>query len=143
LGGGLQRIAIAMRHANGALVEVELLRPGRWVIDKNLHPGGGIDLWLTEIDVRGSGKVLSIEPFGELEQSSGRVVTGRFKTVRPSELVEVRFADGSKLAGTPNHPVWSLSANDWTGLGELGEGEQVQSAGGSFRRTTCFVRVSL
>jgi hypothetical protein len=34
-----------------------------------MNPGGGIDLWLTEIDVRGIGKVLSIEPFGELEQS--------------------------------------------------------------------------
>jgi hypothetical protein len=122
--------------ANGTLVDVELLRPARWVADRRLIAGGGIDLWLSEIEVRGSGKVISIEPFGELESSSGRVVTGRFKTLRPSELVEVRFADGSTLAGTPNHPLWSLQAGDWTGLGELSPGDQVQAADGPLSVTS-------
>ncbi len=123
-------VSLRIRRHDGALVEIQILRPDEWIRARNLVVGGSITALLNEIDLKGEGEVLSIEPCGSIADGPGEVVTGRFVTYGVSNLAELTFSDGSTLVGTRSHRIWSATRLDWVALGELESGEEVDSAFG-------------
>jgi hypothetical protein len=89
---------------------------------------------IEELQVRGSVLVNSIGPCPVIAAGEGSVVTARFCTREVQEIVRVEIlgADGAveTLAGTANHPIWSIDRQDWVPLGELEAGEQLLGADG-------------
>ncbi|MGE0606396.1 MAG: hypothetical protein AB7O62_04650 [Pirellulales bacterium] len=80
----------------------------------------------TEIAVEAQAVVVDIEDCPEICRGPGRVVTGRFVTRQGNDLVRVRFANGTELTGTRQHPVWSPDSGEWVGLGEFKAGQHVR-----------------
>jgi len=64
----------------------------------------------------------------------GSVITGRFVTRQVDVIarVEILGADSSieVLEGTTIHPIWSVDRSNWVLLGDLVEGERLQSDDG-------------
>lgn len=124
---GWKVIGVEVRHANGSIVDVQLLRSEDWIERNGLRVGETFDLRLTEIELDASGFVVSIDEGPEVVPGEGAVVTGRFVTRQGSELVRVVFEDGTQLVGTSGHPVWSPVEMQWRGLGEFEPGQLVQT----------------
>jgi len=127
---GWKEIRLEVRHANGSIVDVQLLRPREWIERNWLRVGETIDLRLTEMELNASAIVVSITDGPVVLPGEGAVITGRFVTRAGSELVRVTFAGGFELVGTKSHPVWSPLECRWRGLGEFKTGELVQSRHG-------------
>ncbi len=64
-----------------------------------------------------------------IASGTGQVVTARILTRQVSQLVELTLEDGSTLAGTPQHPIWSVERQDWAELGDLVAGEHLWTEG--------------
>jgi hypothetical protein len=124
---GWKRITLEVCHANGSIVDVQLLRSEDWIERNGLRAGERFDLLVTEIELDASAFVVSIEDGPEVLPGEGAVVTGRFVTRQGSDLVRVTLEDGTKLVGTSSHPVWSPVEMQWRGLGEFKSGQYVQT----------------
>ncbi len=127
---GWKVICMEVKHRNGSIVDVQLMRSEDWIERNGLQIGAAIDLQLTEIEVEANGFVVSIEDGPEIMPGDGAVVTGRFVTREGSDLVRVTFEDGTQLIGTTNHPVWSPLDWDWRCLGEFEPGQFVYTRAG-------------
>ncbi len=123
-------VHMEFRHKNGSLVDLEMLRPVEWIESHNLRPGARVSLSHSEIETRGSGRVLSITDCPLIADGEGAVVIARIMTHRAGDLVELRFENGETLTGTGNHPVWSVDRATWVELGALQPGEHVQGREG-------------
>ena len=126
-------VHIQFRHKNGSLIESQMLRPAEWVEHYRLTVGGDVFLRHTEIETRGSGRVIAIEDCPPIADGDGAVVISRIKTHLAGNLFEIAFENGETLTGTGNHPVWSVDRHDWVPLGEFRPGEYVESRDGSLQ----------
>jgi hypothetical protein len=69
---GWKVIHALVRHANGSIVDVQLLRPEDWIERNGLRAGQTINLGLTEIELDASAFVVSIDDGPEVRSSSAR-----------------------------------------------------------------------
>ena len=132
-----------MYRTDGGIVDAELLRPRWWIAQHNIVAGKHLPMNIEELQVHGSAIVTAVDECPEIAGSSqpealarelGSVVTARFITreVNTIARAEVIGPDGTieTISGTPIHPIWSVDRNDWVPLGELTEGETLQSSNG-------------
>ncbi len=80
-----------------------------------------------ELEASGLALVHAIEPCPVIASGTGQVVTARILTRQVSQLVELTLEDESTLAGTPQHPIWSVERQDWVELGDLVAGEHLRT----------------
>lgn len=119
-----------VRHASGAVVDVELMRSPNWIERNRLQVGKWFSFELTEIEVEGRGFVRSIVDAPDVPPGPGAVVTGRFITRLAADLVCLTLEDGTQLSGTRKHPVWAPDEGDWRGLGDFQAGQCVLTRDG-------------
>jgi len=133
---GWKQIAIEVRHANGSIVDVEILRSSEWIEENSLKIGEWFSFDLTDIDVDGRGLVKSINDGPDVSPGEGAVVIGRFMTREVTNRVRVTLADGTSIIGTANHPVWCVERHEWIGLGEFETGQNVKARQGNVEVTS-------
>ena len=125
-----RQVDVRLRRNDGAVVEMQLLRPVEWVENLNLSVGSEFKLILSEFEVDGNAVVTAIGVCCEIAIGEGSVVTGRFVTRQVSNLVEVTLENGTIFTGTTTHPVWIPEKHGWVELGDLQEGEQLETLAG-------------
>ncbi len=128
-------IRLEANRSDGGVVDIELLRPNDLIRKMAIVVSGSIPYEVEELEINSWAKVISIEPSPQIADGVGSVITARFQTRRVDEVTTVTLEDGSKLTGTTVHPIWSVNANAWVGLSELGEGDLVQGRNGNHRVT--------
>jgi len=125
-----KQIDVRLRRSDGALVEMQLLRPMQWVEELELTVGGTLAMQLLEMEVDGLAEVTSIADCPEISDGRGSVVTGRFVTHQVSNLIEVTLATGTRFTGTTTHPVWLPDHQLWVPIVSLLEGDRVDTLDG-------------
>jgi hypothetical protein len=113
------QINLRLQRDDGALVEMELLRPSEWIKDLGLKVGAQINLSLHDIVLRGLATITAIEPCPPILEGPGSVVIGRFVTRQAQNLIEVELANGTSFVGTKTHPVWLPDERSWVALSDL------------------------
>ncbi|MBX3422771.1 MAG: hypothetical protein KF752_14550 [Pirellulaceae bacterium] len=131
-----KRISLEVRHANGSVVDAEILRSPQWIEQHHIQVGKMFSFDLTEINVDGRGLVRSINDAPDVLPGEGAVVTGRYATRAVNNRVRVTLADGTSITGTANHPVWCVERDQWSGLGELEPGHNLQARHGAVEVAT-------
>lgn len=125
------KVSLHVVRGDGAVVDLELLRPNDWLHHYGLVVGRSISFVMPELEINGAATVTGIEACPPLSTGPGSVVTGRFVTYNARSLVRVEFDGGAELIGTSSHPVWSLDRRDWVGLGDLQQHERVAARHGA------------
>jgi hypothetical protein len=128
---GWKAVAIEVRHANGSLVDVELLRSPEWMEKNGVRAGASVDLRVTDIALEATAYVVSVEDDVLIEPGEGAVVTGRFATREGNHPVRLTLEDDTELVRTSGHPVWSPLDQEWRGLGDFEPGSLLQTRAGS------------
>lgn len=121
------RLVIAVQRNDGAQITLELLRPNWLIREESIPVGSQFHLSVAELDVEGTGTLLECGPCPAIAEGDGAVVTGRFVTREVLEIVHLTMEDGTELAGTPVHPIWSVDRSDWVRMDELQSGEHLQT----------------
>ena len=124
------RIELTITRSDRAVVDVELLRPDQWILDRDLFVGTAIPLRIEELRVHGVATVTALSACPDLAWGNGECVTGRFVTRRVDQTVRITLIDGTQLEGTPVHPVWSVGSDDFVPMSELAVGDRLQTATG-------------
>lgn len=125
-----KQIDVRLRRNDGALVEMQLLRPESWIERKGLVIGGKFTPRLSEIEIDGSATITAITACPEIMDSEGSVVTGRFVTRQVNNLIEVTLENGTTFTGTATHPVWIPTYEEWVKLGDVEVGQELESLSG-------------
>ena len=124
------KLSITITRGDGAIIDIELIRPGTWIKSNGFVAGNFVPINIPELEIAGHAIVTAIGDCPLIADGEGSVVTGRFLTREVNIIVraEIMAADGTIeiIEGTPIHPIWSLDRNDWVPLRELKEGEQLQ-----------------
>jgi hypothetical protein len=104
---------------------MSFLRPASVV--EGLSAGDTMDISVMELEVRGSARVLAIEPCPPIEDGPGSVVTGAFnsETVDLYKL-KVQGLD-EPIEVTGNHPIFSEDRHDFVPTSSLSGGEQLRT----------------
>lgn len=125
-----RKVGLEVAHEDGSKVELELLRPVTWIEEHDCKTGSRIWLEMDELGVKGWATTRSVEACPQIASGMGRVILATMQRVHP-QVVRLDLADDSELEATANHPLYSLTRNDWTAAGELEEGEILATADGS------------
>lgn len=125
-----QQIDVRLRRKDRALIEMQLLRPAAWIESMGLVAGGEFTPHFSDIEIDGNAIVTAISPCPEITYTEGSVVTGRFVTRQVNNLIEVTLENGTTFTGTTTHPVWIPTDQKWVKLGDLEEGQQLESLSG-------------
>ncbi|HMP80760.1 MAG TPA: Tox-REase-5 domain-containing protein, partial [Pirellulaceae bacterium] len=131
-----RQVDVRLRRQDGAVVEMQLLRPIEWVENLELGVGSEFKLFLSEFEVAGNAVVTAIGPCCEIAEGEGSVVTGRMVTRQVSNLVTVTLENGTTFTGTTTHPVWEPDKEEWVKLEDLEEGARLEALSGPLRVTT-------
>ena len=108
-------------------VDVVLLRPIDWLESNGIQVGAEVQLELSEVELSGFAKIISISACPPISSGDGRVVTGTFRHVH--EGIYSLYLEGSRkpLGVTGNHPIYSLDRDDFIPVKELQVNELVRS----------------
>jgi hypothetical protein len=126
-----RQVDVRLRRKDGAVVEMQLLRPVEWVEILNISVGCEFKLILSEFEVDGNAVVSAIGPCCQIAEGEGSVVTGRFITRQVSNLIQVTLENGTTFTGTTTHPVWIPAKHDWVELGDLQECDRLETLFGN------------
>lgn len=125
-----QKISMEVRHRNGAVVDVELLRSRDWVVRNQFQVGTWISFELTDIEVDGRAFINGICDVQDLEDGDGELVTGRFVTRNAMDLRRITLDDGTQITATGSHPFWNPNSFQWQPLEDFGIGDALASRQG-------------
>ncbi|MBS0262750.1 MAG: hypothetical protein JSS02_12420, partial [Planctomycetes bacterium] len=133
-----KHVRLHMLKDNGRSLWVELLRPNEWFEQSGVTVGGTIDLDLPEMAAQGPAEILYVGPCPEIATGDGTVVTGKFTHESDgSNVINVRLEGEIKPTGvTTNHAIWSANRNGFVAVGDLKEGEAVNTLAGLRRITS-------
>jgi len=124
------KIDLTVHREDGAVVDIQLLRPDQWILDHDLHVGSELPIHIEELEIDGNASVTALNACPDLADGDGEVITGRFVTRQVAETIKITLMDGTELEGTPVHPVWSIDRGDFVVMSELVEGERLQTRQG-------------
>jgi hypothetical protein len=125
-----KQVDFTLKRDDGALIEVELLRPEAWVEALALKVGSELSLTMSEFDVSGNAIVTGIHPCVEIDDGPGSVVTGRFVTRQVNNLLRITLENGTVFTGTTTHPVWLADKKSWVTLEEIQPGDILDGVSG-------------
>ena len=111
-------------------VEIEMLRPLEWIERHGIEVGKSMQLHVPELGIARPAEIVSIGPCPPIAEGEVRVVTARFVTRDPRNLVRVTLANGTEIRAIDVHPVWSLDREEWVPAGKLEPGEHVDTLTG-------------
>jgi len=124
------QVGVTIRRTDGAIVEMQLLRPIEWIRNLKLEVGREFTFFMSDIEVDGRATVTSIGPCCEIADGPGNVVIGCFVTRDAADLVEVELENGTTIVGTSTHLVWHVDEDGWVDLADLREGDQLDTLSG-------------
>jgi len=131
-----RRISLTMTKDGGRSLWIELLRPVAWTESHNAAIGESIYLDLEEMGAVGYAHVTGLGPCPKIKSGEGTIVTGTFKheSDSNSKVVRLRLERQAEATGvTTNHPYWSVDRQAFVPVGELQEGERVDTYLGESR----------
>jgi len=128
-----RQVGVTLRRADGAIVEMQLLRPVQWIRDLKLEVGREFTFFMSDIEVDGRAIVTAIGPCCKIADGPGSVVIGCFVTRDAADLVEVELENGTTIVGTSAHHIWHADEQRWFDLGVLREGDRLDTLSGPVR----------
>lgn len=110
-------------------LDIRLLRPGVWVVDRGLELGGTTSLSLDELNVSGEAFITSLRAAPALSSGARCPVTG---TVRHTsrDVILVNLQRGTPLEVTSHHRFFSADRRDWVPAEGLRRGEHLRARNG-------------
>ena len=111
-------------------VEIQMLRPLAWIDRYGIESGKSMQLHVPELGIARPAEIVSVGPCPAIAEGEGRVVTARFVTRNPGNVVRLSLANGTAIRATDVHPVWSVDREDWVPAGELATGERLDTLAG-------------
>jgi hypothetical protein len=116
-----------------------LVRSPAWIAASGATIGATIQLDIPELNLFGPARVESVSAGPPIMPGNGRVITGLFRHTT-DELLEVHVAGLSEpIVGTPKHPYWSATRNEFVAADELQLDEELLSSDGRKVRVTNLV----
>jgi hypothetical protein len=73
-------ITLSIERSDGAIVDVEMIRPKTWISSNQIFPGRVLPFNLTEMQIEGLAKITGVTDCPDISSSEGSVVTARFIT---------------------------------------------------------------
>ena len=73
-----RKMVLRAPKRDGSVAEVEMLRPGWWLGERDVHAGGRVDIEVPECGIEGLAQVLAVGPCPNIAPGPGRVVTATF-----------------------------------------------------------------
>ena len=116
-------VQATVRKSDGALVEMEFLRPRDWAISNGIVAGTELVVSRPELKLHDIATIRSVGACPPIVGGNGHVVTGRFISRNITNLVRLRLADETTIEVTDTHLFWSLDREDWIPTGALQSGE--------------------
>jgi hypothetical protein len=121
-----RKLTIEMIKSNGKRLDITLLRPLSWLAESQANTGATIFLDLPEMGAQGFAKVLNIESCPPIKPGKGNVITGTFHH-EATNTIDLHVEGLSKPIGcTDNHPLGSVTRNEFVEAGKLLQGEELQ-----------------
>ncbi len=120
-------VELEVQLDDGGTLEIETLKPPRWVTQTGAEEGARVWVELEELGVAGEARVTSIRGPPEVAEGAGCVVLSRYQRVR-AWVLEVSLSSGAQLEVTDNHLLYSESRDGWVAAGRLAPGEYVRAA---------------
>ena len=119
------QINLQMVKQNSGILNIELLRPQKWIDLQTVKRGKKIYLNMPEMGAVGYALVTSIEHAPTIKQGQGNVVTGRFIHQAANCIDLYIEGQDNPIGCTDNHPFWSEDRQDFIPVGQLNQGERV------------------
>ncbi len=114
---------------DGQEIRMAFLRPAK--LAEGLCHGDNVDIAVLELQVRGSARVVAIEPCPTIESGPGWVVTGCFSSFSV-DVWQLKLAGlQTPLEVTGNHPIFSEDGHDFISASMLRPGERLRTLDGT------------
>jgi VCBS repeat-containing protein len=134
-----RKMSLRMEKSDGSLLDIDLLRPARWLKTNGVAVGSTIHLDLPEIGAAGPAEVLSVAPCPEVAPRPSprcQIVTGKFSH-SSGEILDVHVEElEGPIGTTANHPFWSEDRQDFVEAGRLEIGERLRTHTGDDLRVS-------
>jgi hypothetical protein len=115
---------------DGTTAHVEMLRPARWLAERDVAAGGTVDIDVPECGISGRADVLAVEACPPIAPGAGRVVTSTFHHQAVTTIDIIIDGMDEPIGSTPNHPIWSETKQQFVRADALQPGEQVRTLTG-------------
>ncbi|TWT77303.1 hypothetical protein Pla123a_19610 [Posidoniimonas polymericola] len=116
---------------DGTLADVVMLRPVNWLTERQVRPGGKVQIDVPECGISGLADVLAVGPCPEIAQGPGRVVTATFHHHAASTIYVAIEGVAEPIGTTPNHPFWSEAKQAFVRADQLSPGDEVRTLDGT------------
>jgi hypothetical protein len=126
----LVRLRTAKPLGSDNILTADLIRPVSWLAQNGVVVGGVIRFRVPELEIDATVDVVAVEACPPIEPGRGRVVTGKFTTLK-CRVLQVQVSGEEKpLEPTAAHRFKSLDRNDWVPAEELRIGEKLETKTG-------------
>lgn len=124
-------IHLEISKPDDSISKIDLLRPLWWLNRSKAKIGKEIYISIPEMGIEGQALVKSIKPCKVDSRKSKpglRVVTGKFEHDN-AIVLDLYFNNNpdEHIGVTSNHPIWSLTRNNWVKANDLKIGESLQT----------------
>ena len=128
-----RKMVLRAPKRDGSVAEVEMLRPGWWLGERDVFVGGRVDIEVPECGIEGLAQVLAVGPCPDIAPGPGRVVTATFHH-QSTHTLDLRLEGVAEPIGcTANHPIWSEAKQEFVRADQLTSGEAVRTLHGITR----------
>ncbi|TWT77305.1 hypothetical protein Pla123a_19630 [Posidoniimonas polymericola] len=128
---GWRQMTLRCPKRDGTQADVVMLRPVNWLAERQVRPGGKVQIDVPECGISGLADVLAVGPCPEIAQGPGRVVTATFHHHAASTIDVAIEGVAEPIGTTPNHPFWSESKQAFVRADQLGPGDEVRTLDGT------------
>lgn len=131
-----RKLKLHMEKEGGSSLSIDLLRSLEWIKQQQATVGSTIYLELPEMGAVGDATVTYLGPCPRIKPGKGTPVTGKFKhrADADSGVVKLRLEGQEQATGvTANHLYWSVKRRAFAPVGQLREGEIVDTVLGERR----------
>ena len=135
-----RKLTLEMVKSNGGVLDIEMIRPVKWIEVHGAAVGKTIELDLPELGAKGPAKVTSIGECPDIIPGLGQVVISTFAHPASHKILNVKIgndaddAEAETIGVTANHPFWSVEHNAFIPIGMLKPSAQVLTQSGQTKR---------
>lgn len=120
-----RRIELEVNDGNSRF-EIVLLRPDRWIDEREAAVGGSVHLVIPEQGIDGPATVRAIGACPSIRPGRGRVVTGTITHVRGGILDIHVVGQAAPLGVTENHLIYCVNRREFVHAGTLTAGDTLR-----------------
>ena len=132
-----RKMTLKMRKKDNGILDIEMIRPLKWIEARGAAIGRMIELELPEFGAIGAAKVISIDACPKIKPGLGKVVISTFAHPASHAILNVKIGNDAKaetIGVTANHPFWSVEHNAFVPISSLKRGSQVLTQSGQTKR---------